>query len=215
MQWGSVPPPNQNGIILSYTVTYQALPDGSPRRKVVNTPTTEAKLTGLNPNTNYSITVFASTVKGDGSVSTPIVVLTDLNRKFTQTLSFCFNSFLKSFPSKLFCLLLSQTSSISIIKMDVRCKTLQLIIVIVLQRLSCDHKIRLWIQILHLRILYLLPLSVSIRLEFRCKTSRIIWDPFAAILCYHKVRQSLHNVTIERSEATGCYRDKSGNLVLK
>ena len=94
--------------------------------------------------------------------------------------------------------------------MDFRCKTLQLIIVIVLQRLSRDHKIRLWIQILHLRILYLLPLSVSIRLEFRCKTSRIIWDPFAAILCYHKVRQSLHNVTIERSEATGCYRDKSG-----
>ena len=157
MQWGSVPPPDQNGIILSYTVTYQALPDGSPWTKVVNIPTTEAKLTGLNPNTNYSITVFASTVKGDGSVSTPIVVLTDLNRKFTQTLSFCFNSFLKSFPIKLFCLLLSQTSSISIIKMDVRCKTLQLIIVIVLQRLSCDHKIRLWIQILHLRILYLLP----------------------------------------------------------
>ena len=83
VQWGSVPPPDQNGIILSYTVTYQALPDGSPRTKVVNIPTTEAKLTGLNPNTNYSITLFASTVKGDGSVSTPIVVLTDLNRKFT------------------------------------------------------------------------------------------------------------------------------------
>ena len=53
------------------------------RYNVVNTPKTEAKLTGLNPNTNYSITVFASTVKGDGSVSRPIVVLTDLNRKFT------------------------------------------------------------------------------------------------------------------------------------
>ncbi|CAH3030418.1 unnamed protein product, partial [Porites evermanni] len=86
VQWGIVPLPDQNGIILSYTVTYQALPDGSPRRKVVNTPKTEAKLTGLNPNTNYSITVFASTVKGDGSVSTPIVVSTDLNRKFTYTL---------------------------------------------------------------------------------------------------------------------------------
>ena len=86
MQWGSVPSPDQNGIILSYTVNYQALPDGSLRTRAVNSPTTEAKLTGLNPNTNYSITVFASTVKGDGSVSTPIVVLTDLNRKFTQTL---------------------------------------------------------------------------------------------------------------------------------
>ena len=149
MQWGSVPFPDQNGIILRYTVTYQELPDGSPRTRVVNTPTTEARLTGLNPNTTYSITVFASTVKGNGNISTPMVVLTDLNRKFTQTLSFCFNSFLKSFPIKLFCLLLSQTSSISIIKTDVRCKTLHVIIVIVLQRLSSDHKIRLWIQILH------------------------------------------------------------------
>ena len=113
MQWGSVPPPDQNGIILSYTVTYQALPGGSPRTIVVNTPITEAKLTELNPNTNYSITVFASTVKGDGSVSTPIAVLTDLNRKFTQPLSYCFNSFSKTFPIKLFCLL--SESSISII----------------------------------------------------------------------------------------------------
>ena len=101
MQWGSVPPPDQNGIILSYTVTYQALPGGSPRTRVVKTPKTEAKLAGLNPNTNYSITVFASTVKGDGNVSTPIVVLTDLNRKFTHTL-FQLQFIFKVIPIKLF-----------------------------------------------------------------------------------------------------------------
>ena len=82
VQWGDVPTAAQNGIILRYTVTYTSLPGGSTRTKVVNSPTTKAILTGLNKYTNYSITVFASTSKGDGNVSEPIVVVTDESSKF-------------------------------------------------------------------------------------------------------------------------------------
>ena len=82
VQWGDVPAAAQNGIILRYTVTYSSLPGGSTRTKVVNSPTTKAILTGLNKYTNYSITVFASTSKGDGNVSEPIVVVTDESSKF-------------------------------------------------------------------------------------------------------------------------------------
>ena len=63
VQWSNVPAANQNGVILSYTVTYKVLSDGSPQTKVVNAPTTQVTLTGLNEYTNYSITVFSSTVR--------------------------------------------------------------------------------------------------------------------------------------------------------
>ena len=82
VQWGEVPAADQNGIILSYTVTYKALPSVSAKTEVVNAPTRQARLTGLNEYTNYSITVFASTAKGDGNVSNPIIVVTDEGSKF-------------------------------------------------------------------------------------------------------------------------------------
>ena len=81
VHWSNVPPADQNGVILSYTVTYKALPDGSSQSKVVSAPSTRVTLTGLNEYTNYSITVFASTVTGDGNVSKPIVVITDEDSK--------------------------------------------------------------------------------------------------------------------------------------
>ena len=81
-QWDNVPANDQNGVILSYTVTYKALPAGSPNTILVNAPTTQITLTGLNEYTNYSITVFASTVKGDGNVSEPIVAITDEDSEF-------------------------------------------------------------------------------------------------------------------------------------
>jgi len=82
VQWGDVPAGAQNGIILRYTVTYTSLPAGSTRTKVMSSPTNKAILTGLNKYTNYSITVFASTSKGGGNVSEPIVVVTDESSKF-------------------------------------------------------------------------------------------------------------------------------------
>ena len=81
VQWGNVPAADQNGVIVSYTVIYKALPDGSPQRKVVSARTTQVTLTGLNEYTNYSITVFASTIKGNGNLSEPIVVITDEDSK--------------------------------------------------------------------------------------------------------------------------------------
>ena len=83
VQWDDVPAADQNGIILSYTITYKALPGGSPQTKVVNAPTRQAFLTGLNEYTNYSITVFASTSKGGGNVTAPIIVVTDEDSKFS------------------------------------------------------------------------------------------------------------------------------------
>ena len=85
VQWGEVPADDQNGIILSYTVTYKALPNGIERTKNVTAPTTEATLTDLNEYTNYSITVFASTAKGAGNVSAAIIVITDEDSKYTLT----------------------------------------------------------------------------------------------------------------------------------
>ena len=76
-----MPSENQNGIILSYTVTYKALPGGSPLTKEVNAQANETTLTGLNEYTNYSITVFASTSKGGGNASKPIIVITDEDGK--------------------------------------------------------------------------------------------------------------------------------------
>jgi len=81
VQWNNVPTADINGVILSYTVTYEALPDGSPQTKVVSAPTTQVTLTGLNEYTNYSIMVFASTIKGNGNMSEPIVVITDEDSK--------------------------------------------------------------------------------------------------------------------------------------
>ena len=83
VQWDQVPAADQNGVILSYTVTYQALPDGSEQTHQVNAPTTLATLTGLNGYTNYSITVFASTIKGGGPVSQPLIIITDQDGKCT------------------------------------------------------------------------------------------------------------------------------------
>ena len=86
VQWGNVPPDNQNGIIVSYTVNYKALPGGSEQTKVVNAPANETTLTGLNEFTNYSITVFASTSKGGGNVSETVIVITDEDSKFSIVL---------------------------------------------------------------------------------------------------------------------------------
>ena len=89
VQWGEVPPADQNGIIQSYTVTYKALPSGSPQTVEVNAPTRQATLRSLNEYTNYSITVFASTVKGGGNISNPIIVITDEDSKSRSGFFIC------------------------------------------------------------------------------------------------------------------------------
>ena len=83
VDWDIVSVTDQNGIILTYTVTYMALPDKTTQSKVVIAPTTQANLTGLIKYRNYSITVFSSTAKGDGNVSEPIIVITDEDSKLS------------------------------------------------------------------------------------------------------------------------------------
>lgn len=73
---------DQNGVIVSYTVTYRSLPSGPAETKKVTAPASQTTLTGLNKYTRYSITVFASTSKAGGRESTSIVVITDEDSKF-------------------------------------------------------------------------------------------------------------------------------------
>ena len=67
-------------------MTYTALPGGIPRTAVVIAPATHITLTGLEKYTNYSIFVFASTLKGDGNASEPIIVTTDEDSKSANAL---------------------------------------------------------------------------------------------------------------------------------
>ena len=84
VQWDEVPANNQNGAIVNYTVTYTELPNGSPTAEVVIAPKRNATLKGLKKFTNYRITVFASTAKGGGNRSDPIIVITDEDSKYNS-----------------------------------------------------------------------------------------------------------------------------------
>ena len=86
VDWETVPVAYQNGIILTYTVTYRALPAGILQTAKVRAPSTQVTLKGLKKYTNYSIFVFASTAKGDGNASDPITVTTDEDSKLLKAL---------------------------------------------------------------------------------------------------------------------------------
>ena len=87
VDWHTVPVADQNGIILTYTVTYKVLPSGSPQRAVVSAPTTQVSLTGLMKYRSYRITVFASNAQGNGPASQPIIVTTDQDSKLSILLN--------------------------------------------------------------------------------------------------------------------------------
>ena len=86
VDWETVPVAYQNGIILTYTVTYRALPAGILQTAKVRAPSTQVTLRGLKKYTNYSIFVFASTAKGDGNASDPITVTTDEDSKLLNAI---------------------------------------------------------------------------------------------------------------------------------
>ena len=81
VEWGDVPEPDRNGIILSYTVTYEVPPDVPIRRQTVIASARQTTLIGLNKFTEYEIAVFANTSKGGGTGSEPIRVKTDEDSK--------------------------------------------------------------------------------------------------------------------------------------
>ena len=84
--WDAVPIADQNGIILTYTVTYSSLPGDIPQTAIINASSTYVKLKDLKSNKNYSIFVFAATAKGDGNASDPITVTTDEDSKLLKAL---------------------------------------------------------------------------------------------------------------------------------
>ncbi|XP_044173286.1 uncharacterized protein LOC114975057 isoform X6 [Acropora millepora] len=68
VQWDQVPAAHQNGVILYYTITYELyFKELFSQTVVVDAPTTQTTLTGLFQGTLYSISVSASTSKGNGA----------------------------------------------------------------------------------------------------------------------------------------------------
>ena len=81
VRWDEVPADQQNGIITSFTITYKSQTENQNGDVQVNGSVRETDLKSLKEYVNYDITVFASTVKGNGPASDPIVVRTDQDSK--------------------------------------------------------------------------------------------------------------------------------------
>ena len=85
--WNEVPPADQNGIITSYTITYQSQTENHNESAIAGPSDRQKELTGLREYVDYDITVRASTSKGDGPDSSPaIVVRTDQDGKYLDKL---------------------------------------------------------------------------------------------------------------------------------
>ena len=79
--WDKVRADQQNGIITGYTITYQSQTENDNGIVVAGPDERQTNLTNLKEYVIYNITVFASTVKGDGPATAPIVVRTDQDSK--------------------------------------------------------------------------------------------------------------------------------------
>ena len=87
--WDEVPADQQNGIIMGYTITYKSQTEYDNGNVRAGPNDRHMELTGLKEFVNYNITVFASTVKGDGPASDPIVVRTDQDSKIHEFFFVC------------------------------------------------------------------------------------------------------------------------------
>ena len=82
VSWDEVPADQQNGIITGYTITYQSLTEKHNGEVSAGPNDRQKNITGLREYVDYNITVFASTVKGDGPPSSPVLVVrTDQDSK--------------------------------------------------------------------------------------------------------------------------------------
>ena len=82
VEWDDVPAYDQNGIIMSYNITYQSLTENHSNSTTVDYPVRQVTLLDLKEFVIYSITVFASTKIGDGPASDPVYVKTDEDSKY-------------------------------------------------------------------------------------------------------------------------------------
>ena len=76
----------RNGIITGYTITYQSQTENDNGIVKAGPNDRQADLTGLKEFVNYTISVFASTVKGIGPPSV-LVVRTDQDSKWLNLFS--------------------------------------------------------------------------------------------------------------------------------
>ena len=96
VSWNPVTADDRNGIIKGYIVNYQALPDGDiiPKFRNITSEQQNDKQTvlldDLNEFTNYSISVLAFTVIGNGPASGAQVVETLEDSKLLLTFIFYF-----------------------------------------------------------------------------------------------------------------------------
>jgi len=80
--WDEVLADKQNGIITGYTITYQSQTENNNGSVLVGANDRQKNLTELKEYVNYNITVFASTVKGNGPANDPVIVVrTDQDSK--------------------------------------------------------------------------------------------------------------------------------------
>ena len=73
--WDDVPADKQNGIITGYTITYQSQTENDNGDVAAGPDYRQKDLLNLKEYVNYNITVSASTVKGDGPASDPVIVV--------------------------------------------------------------------------------------------------------------------------------------------
>ena len=82
VSWNEVPVEEKNGVITGYTITYQSQTENHNGNVFAGPDDRQTNITGLKEYVNYDITVSASTVKGDGPHSSPILVVrTDQDSK--------------------------------------------------------------------------------------------------------------------------------------
>ena len=81
--WTEVPADRQNGIITGYTITYKSQAENDNGNVQAGPDERQKELANLKEYVNYNITVFASTVKGAGPPSDPVIVVrTDQDSKY-------------------------------------------------------------------------------------------------------------------------------------
>ena len=82
VSWLGLSADDQNGLIIKYTVYYRLAGNSSVRmvaarqEETIVTNSSPAKLTGLTPNSDYFISVSASTSAGEGPVSSEATMKT-------------------------------------------------------------------------------------------------------------------------------------------
>ena len=75
VSWDQVPVEQENGIITGYTIKYHSQTENDNGTVPAGPSERQKTISGLKEYVDYNIAVFASTVKGDGPLSSPVLVV--------------------------------------------------------------------------------------------------------------------------------------------